>query len=286
MLSIALLVLEQHDRRVDYLRSVLSYVVYPIQGVVDLSTQLTGGIFDKLSSYQQLFEENARLKQELLIYKTKLLKFEALEKENIRLHALLESSFKLGEQILVAEIVSVNLAPYEQVVLVNKGSRFGIHAQQPVLDANGVMGQVIRSNPLTAEIMLITDPSHAIPVQVNRNGLRTIAFGSGRPDRLNLPFLTNNADIRPGDLLVSSGLGGTFPQGYPVAIVETVEPQADKPFAKIYAKPKAALESSREVLIVWSDTTPVPLTPPAAAAPTTPGAASPNSQTTENHAPQ
>lgn len=253
---------------------------------MDLSTQLTGGIFNKLSSYQQLFEENARLKQELLIYKTKLLKFESLEKENIRLHALLENSYKLGEQILVAEIISVNLAPYEQVVLVNKGSRFGIHAQQPVLDANGVMGQVIRSNPLTAEIMLITDPSHAIPVQVNRNGLRTIAFGSGRPDRLNLPFLTNNADIRPGDLLVSSGLGGTFPQGYPVAVVETVEPQADKPFAKIYAKPKAALESSREVLIVWSDTTPVPLMPPVTSMPATSGTASPNPQTTENHAPQ
>lgn len=278
--------LEQRDRRVDDLRSALSYVVYPIQNLVDLSTQLTGGIFGHLSSYMQLLEENARLKQELLIHKTKLLKFEALEKENIRLHALLENSFKLGEQILVAEIISVTLAPYEQVVLVNKGSRFGIHAQQPVLDANGVVGQVIRSNPLTAEIMLITDPSHAIPVQVNRNGLRTIAFGSGRPDRLNLPFLTNNADIRRGDLLVSSGLGGTFPQGYPVAVVETVEPQADKPFAKIYAKPKAALESSREVLIVWSDTTPVPLSPPVTPMQALPGTASPNPQATENYVPQ
>lgn len=276
--------LEQRDRRVDYLRSALSYVIYPIQSVVDLSTQLTGGVFDKLSSYRQLFEENARLKQELLIYKTKQLKFEALEKENIRLRALLESSFKLGEQVLVAEIVSVNLEPYQQVVLVNKGSRFGIHAQQPVLDANGVVGQVVRSNPLSAEIMLITDPSHAIPVQVNRNGLRAIAFGTGRPDRLTLPFLTNNADIRPGDLLVSSGLGGTFPQGYPVAVVETVEPQADKPFARIYAKPKAALESSREVLIVWSDATPVPLTPPATSAPAVPDTASPKPQATENHA--
>jgi rod shape-determining protein MreC len=260
-LSVVLLALDMRDRRIDGLRALLSYAVYPVQGAVAFSAQLAGEIFENISSYRQLFDENATLRQELLIYKTKLLKFEALEKENIRLHALLENSFKLGEQVLVAEIVSVNLAPYEQVVLVNKGSRFGIHRKQPVLDANGIVGQVIRSTPMTSEIMLITDPSHAIPVQVNRNGLRTIAFGSGRPDRLSLPFLTNNADIRPGDLLVSSGLGGTFPQGYPVAVVDTVEPQADKPFARIYAKPKAALESSREVLIVWSDTTPVPLTP-------------------------
>jgi rod shape-determining protein MreC len=280
---VSLLALEQRDRRIDYLRSALSLIVYPIQNLVDLSTQLTGGVFENLSSYRQLFEENAELKQEMLIYKTKQLKFEALEKENIRLHALLENSFKLGEQVLVAEIVSVNLAPYEQVVLVNKGSRFGIHAQQPVLDANGVVGQVIRSNPLTAEIMLITDPSHAIPVQVNRNGLRTIAFGSGRPDRLNLPFLTNNADIRPGDLLISSGLGGTFPQGYPVAVVETVEPQADKPFATIYAKPKASLDTSREVLIVWSNSTPVPLTPPATFGTGAPETSTPRPETAKNH---
>jgi rod shape-determining protein MreC len=129
--------------------------------------------------------------------------------------------------------------PYEHVVVVNKGSRFGVHKKQPVLDANGIVGQVIRSLPLSSEVMLITDPNHAIPVQVNRNGLRTIAIGSGLLDRLNLPFLPNNADIIPGDLLVTSGLGGTFPQGYPVAIVNKFTVQPDQPFADIYATPKA-----------------------------------------------
>ena len=128
-----------------------------------------------------------------------------------------------------------------------------------VLDAHGVVGQVIRALPLSSEVMLITDPEHAIPVQVNRNGLRTIAIGTGRLDQLSLPFLPNNADIRAGDLLVTSGLGGTFPQGYPVAIVDHLTVQPDKPFAEISATPKALLDRSRELLIVWTDATPVPL---------------------------
>jgi rod shape-determining protein MreC len=110
--------------------------------------------------------------------------------------------------------------------------------------------------------MLITDPSHAIPVQVNRNGLRTIAVGSGQINRLNLPFLPNNADIRPGDLLISSGLGGTFPYGYPVAVVNEFKSQPDKSFASIHAAPKAFLDKSREFLIVWSDSSPIPFTLP------------------------
>lgn len=197
-----------------------------------------------------------------MITKAKLLKFEALEKENIRLRALLANSFKLGEQVLVTELLSVNLVPYEHTVLVNKGSRFGIHAHQPVMDINGIVGQVIRSTPLTSEIILVTDPSHAIPVQVNRNGLRTIAVGSGQLNRLNLPFLPNNADIRPGDLLITSGLGERFPHGYPVAIVDNFNPLPDKPFADVHATPEAQLDKIRELLVVWSDSKPIPFTEP------------------------
>jgi rod shape-determining protein MreC len=216
--------------------------------------------YDSIVSYSELKEENARLKEKQLVDNIKLLKFEALENENIRLRGLLESSFKLGEQVLVAELLSVNLVPYEHVMVVNKGSRFGVHEKQAVLDANGIVGQVIRSLPLSSEVMLITDPNHAIPVQVNRNGLRTIAIGDGQANRLNLPFLPNNADILPGDLLVTSGLGGTFPQGYPVAVVDSFTAQPNKPFANISATPKAKLDRIRELLVVWSDSTPVPLT--------------------------
>jgi rod shape-determining protein MreC len=227
--------------------------------LVDLPTVLLGQISDSATTYRKLKSENESLREEQLVHQTKLLKFAALEKENIRLRALLENSFKLGEQVLVAELLSVNMAPYEHIVVVNKGTRFGVHSQQPVLDANGVVGQVFRALPFTSEIMLITDPNHAIPVQVNRNGLLTIAVGSGQLNRLVLPFLPSNADIRPGDLLITSGLGGTFPQGYPVAVVDEFTSQPNKAFATITATPKAMLDRNRELMIVWSKSIPVPL---------------------------
>jgi len=246
----------------DNTRSILAVLMYPIQLAVSFPVEMAEQAYDAVVSYDELKKENTRLKKKQLVDSIKLLKFEALENENIRLRGLLENSFKLGEQVLVAELLSVNLVPYEHVMVVNKGSRFGVHKKQSVLDANGIVGQVIRSLPLSSEVMLITDPNHAIPVQVNRNGLRTIAIGSGQLDRLNLPFLPNNADIVPGDLLVTSGLGGTFPQGYPVAIVDNFTAQPNKPFANIYATPKAKLDRIRELLVVWSDSTPVPLTTP------------------------
>jgi len=262
LVSVVLLAVDHRSSRMDGSRSVLAILVYPIQVLVSLPVEVAEQAYETVISYAELKKENKRLKKKQLVDSVKLLKFAALENENIRLRSLLENSFKLGEQVLVAELLSVNLVPYEHVVVVNKGSRFGVHKKQPVLDANGIVGQVIRSLPLSSEVMLITDPNHAIPVQVNRNGLRTIAIGSGLLDRLNLPFLPNNADIIPGDLLVTSGLGGTFPQGYPVAVVEEFTARPNQPFADIYAVPKAKLDKSRELLIVWTDSTPVPLTFP------------------------
>ncbi len=246
----------------DSLRATLSVLVDPLKYLVNLPTVLIEQASDSVSSFSTLKKENAKLRDEQFIDKTRLLKFDSLEKENIRLRALLENSFKLGEQLLIAELLSINTAPYENIVVVNKGTRFGVHPQQPVLDANGVVGQVFRALPFSSEIMLITDPNHAIPVQVNRNGLLTIAVGSGQLNRLNLPFLPNNADIRPGDLLITSGLGGTFPSGYPVAVVDDFTPITNKPFVNITATPKAMLDRNRELLIVWSDSSPVSLSTP------------------------
>lgn len=227
--------------------------------MVNLPSVILENAIDSASSYSALKKENTRLHEEQLIHQTRLLKLAALEKENIRLRALLENSYKLGERVLIAELLSVNMASYEHIVVVNKGSSFGIHPQQPVMDANGVVGQVYRTFPLSSEIILITDPNHAIPVQVNRNGLLTIAVGSGQSNKLILPYLPSNADIRPGDLLITSGLGGIFPQGYPVAVVDEFTSQNDKPFATITATPKAMLDRNRELMIVWSDSTPIPL---------------------------
>ena len=259
-----LLFWDHRSTSLNQIRSVVSVAIYPLQVAVSSPVRWAQDLKTTVVSYDELKEENARLKEKQLIDSVKLQKFNELQKENIRLRGLLENSFKLGEQVLIAELLAVNLVPYEHVVIVNKGTRFGVHAKQAVLDAHGVVGQVIRALPLSSEVMLITDPEHAIPVQVNRNGLRTIAIGTGRLDQLSLPFLPNNADIRAGDLLVTSGLGGTFPQGYPVAIVDHLTVQPDKPFAEISATPKALLDRSRELLIDSALTTeiPTPCRPP------------------------
>jgi len=257
--SVSLLITEHRSHRLDPVRSSLSFLVDPLKYLVDLPTDLYNKTTKSFTAYSILKNENEQLRDEQLIHKTRLLKFDALEKENIRLRALLENSFKLGEQVLIAELLSVNMSPSEHIVLVNKGTRFGVHAQQPVLDANGIVGQVFRALPFSSEIMLITDPSHAIPVQVNRNGLLTIAVGSGQLNRLNLPYLPNNADIKPGDLLITSGLGGTFPQGYPVGVVDDFQQLPNKSVSIVTATPKALLDRNRELLIVWSNSNPVPL---------------------------
>ncbi|MEQ1740275.1 MAG: rod shape-determining protein MreC [Methyloglobulus sp.] len=259
MASIALLTMDQISVRLAPIRATLSLAVDPIKYMVDLPVATAGRISNSLKSYSTLEQENLKLRETQAIDQIRLLKYDALEKENIRLRALLENSFKLGEQVLIAELLSVNISsPYENIVVVNKGTRFGVHIQQAVVDANGVVGQVFRALPQSSEIMLITDPNHAIPVQVNRNGLLTIAVGTGELNRLKLPFLPDNADVQAGDLLITSGLGGTFPQGYPVAVVDPFTPPANK---QVTATPKASLDRNRELMIVWSNTKPIALSP-------------------------
>ena len=181
-----------------------------------------------------------------------LQKYEALQAENMRLRDLLDSSFKIGDRVLVAELSSVDLDPYKQQVVINKGATSGVFVGQPVLDARAVMGQVIGTTPFSSTVLLITDTSHALPVQVLRNGLRTIAVGTGRIDELKLPYLPTNSDIVEGDLLVTSGLGGKFPPGYPVATVTRIDRSPDEPFSNVQAEPRAHLDRSREVLLVWT----------------------------------
>lgn len=250
--SILLMTLDQRQQHLDSLRSALSVVVFPIQWLVDQPAASQDWFQETLSSRRALQEENARLRTEQLILKAELQKLEALEAENLRLRELLDSSFKVRERVLIAEIMAVDLDPYRHQILLNKGSHDDLYTGQPLVDANGVMGQVVQAGPFTATAMLITDPAHAVPVQVNRNGLRSIALGTGSLTSLSLPYLPNNADIRTGDLLITSGLGGRFPPGYPVAEVQNVIRDPGEPFAQVFARPLAELNRSREVLLVWS----------------------------------
>ncbi len=257
--SLALLAGEQKGL-LDTFRVMLTSAIYPLQQIVGSPVQFIGKARQAISSQTLLLDENRRLREDALLLQAKLLKFSALEQENLRLRGLLDTSFKLNEQVMIAELLSVNLVPYEHVVVVNKGSRFGVFPGQPVVDAHGVVGQVLRVTPYSAEVIMISDPNHAIPVQVNRNGLRTIAQGTGQIDRLTLPYLSGNADIRPGDLLVTSGMGGIFPQGYPVATVEA-QGTIGGPSEKLIAVPVAMLDRNRELLMVWSKPDPIPRVP-------------------------
>ncbi len=233
-------------------RSMLSTLAYPLVYIAGAPVRSAEWMADAFVPQEQLQEQYEQLHLENLTLRGRLQRLEALEAENMRLRDLVSSSFKIGDRVLIAELESVDLDPYRQQVMINKGSSSGVFVGQPALDANAVMGQVIRVTPGSATVLMITDAEHALPVQVNRNGLRTVAEGTGFIDRLHLPHLPNNADIRVQDLLVTSGLGGHFPPGYPVARVSEVRHEPGKQFATVIATPSAHLERTREVLLVWS----------------------------------
>ena len=250
-LSTVLMVMDHKYKNLESLRGGLSVIVYPIQMLVELPATVSDWFGESLSTRRRLQEENDSLRTQQFMQQAQLLKLAALEAENIRLRELLDSSFEVGEKRLIAELMSVNLDPYKHQIVINKGELDDIYPGQPLLDATGVMGQIVHAGPYTSTAVLITDPSHAIPVQVNRNGLRSIALGSGTINRLELPYIPNNADIQPGDLLITSGLGGRFPPGYPVALVYAVQHDPGHTFSQVVATPLAHLNRSREVLLVW-----------------------------------
>lgn len=254
--SILLMVLDHRQNHLDAVRKAIGAAVYPIQIVVDAPFRLWDWLREGTTTRGELQLELSRLKAERLITKAELQQLTALKAENARLRDLLEARARIRDEIRVAGIMAVDANPYRHSIVIDIGEREGAYDGQAIIDAVGVIGQVIQTGLTTSQAMLISDPSHSLPVEVNRNGLRTIANGTGEFDRLDLPFITNNADIQPGDLLVTSGLGGTFPAGYPVAVVETVTRIPQDPFADVTAKPAAALDQVREVMLIWSSAEP------------------------------
>jgi rod shape-determining protein MreC len=247
-----LIVADHRYRHLDAVRSGLTVMLYPLIYAANLPARLSAEVRMRMANEAQLRDENKILHRDNLVLKGRLQQFDALEAENRRLRDLLGSSFKIGDRVLVAEILGVDLNPYRQQVMIDKGSTLGVYEGQPVLDADAVMGQVVRVDPLTATVLLITDADHTLPVRVARNGLRTLAAGTGTINRLELPHLTNDADIRVGDELLTSGLDGRFPAGYPVARVVEVRIEPGKAFATVVAEPNARLDRAREALLVWT----------------------------------
>ena len=254
VLSILLMVLDHRENHLATVRRAVGVAVYPIQVVVDAPFRLWAWIRESTSDRNQLQLDLGRLQAERLITNARLQRLATLEAENARLRGLLEARTQVRDDIRVAEIMAVDANPYRHNIVIGIGERDGVYSGQAIIDADGVVGQVIETGLTTSQAILISDPSHALPVEVSRNGLRTIAKGTGEFDSLDLPFLPNNADIRPGDLLVTSGLGGAFPSGYPVAVVRAVNRIPQEPFADVTATPSAALDQVREIMLIWSST--------------------------------
>ena len=234
------------------LRSQLGMLLTPLYYVAELPVRALDAVYLQLTSRADLIAENEGLRAEALLTKRKLQKLAALTEQNVRLRELLNSSELVDERVLVAELIGVDPNAFTQRILINKGERDGVFLGQPVLDATGLMGQVVEVLPFSARVLLITDASHSLPVQINRNGLRAVASGTGSSEWLELRHVGDTADIRVNDIVVSSGLGQRFPAGYPVGRVAAVNRDSSQPFADVRVEPMAQLNRSRYLLLVFS----------------------------------
>lgn len=245
--------LDSHSQLFKPVRSSLAYVLYPLHQISSAPSVFVDWFGDSAKSRQQLERENAELSARNLILGQKIQRLISLKTENNELRELLGASDGIGERVIVAELTAVDPDPFSQQIVINKGSEDSVFIGQPVLDSRGLMGQVIDVLPYSSRVLLIADSNHAIPVQVDRNGVRAIAVGSGQLNELNLVYVPDTADIKEGDLLISSGLGGRYPRGYPVAKVAKVDHFPGKAFAVVKAEPSAQLDRSRHMLLVFSE---------------------------------
>lgn len=257
-LAILLMVLDARFRYAESVRQVVALAAYPIQRIAMAPVDLFLGVTAYFGSKAALQEENATLKTRQLRAAPELLRLEALKEENDQLRRLLEARERLPSKAVFAEILYAGRDPFSRKVIVDKGSQHGILAGQPVIDDVGVIGQVTRVYPLMSEVTLLSDKDQAIPLQVQRNGLRALAYGGVDAGMLELRFMAANADVRNGDTLVTSGIDGTYPPGLPVATVSRIERDAAYAFARITLTPIAGTDRYREVLILSSENHPPP----------------------------
>lgn len=232
-------------------RSFLERLAAPIYWVADIPARVLDWGDTNIRSRSELVDENEKLSRENLVLEGRSHQMAALRAENVRLRSLLNSAAILQDDILVAELIGVSPDPMRHQLVLNKGARDRVYIGQPLIDATGLLGQVVAVSEYSSRVLLITDATHSIPLQVNRNGVRVIAEGTGALGLLEIRHVAATTDIEEGDLLVTSGLGGRFPVGYPVAVVSTIERDPGDSFATVEARPSAALDRSRYVLLVF-----------------------------------
>jgi len=250
-LSVALMILDHRGHHLEKIRAGLNVLAYPIQLIAAAPAYVGGGIADFFTTRGTLRQDNEKLLAERRVLNAKVQQFDALEEENARLRRMLGSAAQVADKAIAAELIEVSSEPFTRKIVVAKGSRDGVYVGQSVIDAHGIMGQVTQVASQVSRVTLITDAGHAIPVLDNRSGLRMLVFGTGDPDTLKVPYLTSASDIKEGDLLVSSGMGGTFPPGYPVAQVSRIVNDPNEAFLAITAKPAAQLNHGKQVMLIW-----------------------------------
>ncbi|MEH6823254.1 MAG: rod shape-determining protein MreC [Motiliproteus sp.] len=263
LLSLALMLTDLIWSPMAYYRGYLSLAVTPLRWLMDLPPRVMTVIDQSLSERDALQVENDTLRADLLLMARKLQRFDSMDNENGRLRNLLGVSKQLDLRVLLAELIGVSADPFSHQVVINKGLHDQVYLGQPVLDEGGVMGQVVEVGPYTSRVLLLTDAQHAIPVQVSRSGFRALLLGRGNDQELLLNHVADTADINVGDLLLSSGLGARFPKGYPVAKVIDVIHDPGQPFAIVRCQPTAQLDTSRHLLLVFSQSAEPALSPEA-----------------------
>ena len=250
----ALLIFFDHKMNsFENVRGYLQSMVSPLQYMANTPKQMMTWAAENLITRQQLMKENQNFRIEELKLKEQLLQLEHIKQENERLRLLLASPVRVEAKKMVAEIISVDSDPYIHQIVINKGANDGVYEGQPVLDDQGIVGQILHVGQTSSRVILISDVKHAIPVRVSRNGIRLVATGTGRIDRLTHNHVPHSSDIKTGDLLVTSGLGGKYPEGYPVSKVMLVTQDESRPFARVYSEPMAQIDRLRYLLLIWPE---------------------------------
>lgn len=257
LLAIALMVIDRRTNLLDGLRDTASLLLHPMLIAASAPGRWVEALSERFREREQLLAERAEMERELRLLRARLARAEAIQQQNRRLRALLGARDALALKVQFAELMDLDLGPERQIVVLRAGSVDGVREGQVLIDEHGVLGQVVRVRPLSSEAILITDVRHALPVEVERNGLRAIAYGTGRPDELRIRHLPPGADVRRGDRLLTSGLGGVFPAGLMVGTIVEIGPGERGDFLAATVRPAAAFDRGKEVLLVHEERSPL-----------------------------